>query len=157
VWDVLRTGSDTYGVFQHGYTYSAHPLAAAAALANLDIIERDGLMQQAKSRGDYLNDKLRAAFAAHPLVADVRGFGLLGAVEFASSTSPLIPFDPIGSFAGPVVARMRELGVISRALPNADSIAFSPPFVVTEDEIDQMVDGARQALDDVSAELHLKT
>jgi L-2,4-diaminobutyrate transaminase len=157
VWDVLRTGSDTYGVFQHGYTYSAHPLAAAAALTNLDIIERDGLVQQAKSRGDYLNDKLRSTFAGHPLVAEVRGYGLLGAVEFASSTDPLTPFDPIGSFAGRVVARMRELGVISRALPNADSIAFSPPFVATEDELDQMVDGARQALDDVSAELHLMT
>jgi L-2,4-diaminobutyrate transaminase len=157
VWDVMRSGSDTYGVFQHGYTYSAHPLAAAAALANLDIIEREGLMQQAKARGEYLNDKLRGAFSDHPLVAEVRGYGLLGAVEFASSTSPLTAFDPIGSFAGPVVARMRELGVISRALPNADSMAFSPPFVVTEHEIDRMVDGARQALDDVSAELHLTT
>ncbi len=154
VWDVLRTGSDTYGVFQHGYTYSAHPLAAAAALTNLDIIERDGLIPQAKSRGDYLNDKLRSTFAGHPMVAEVRGYGLLGAVEFASSTAPLTPVDPIGSFAGPVVARMRELGIISRALPNADSIAFSPPFVVTEDEIDQMVEGARQAVDDVTAGLH---
>ena len=107
--------------------------------------------------GEYLNEKLRSAFSDHPLVAEVRGYGLLGAVEFASSTSPLTTFDPIGSFAGPVVARMRELGVISRALPNADSIAFSPPFVVAEDEIDRMVDGARQALDDVSAELHLTT
>lgn len=151
VWDVIRSGSDTYGVFQHGYTYSAHPLAAAAALANLDIIERDGLTQQAKSRGDYLNDKLRSAFSGHPLVAEVRGYGLLGAVEFASSTAPLTAFDPIGSFSGPVVARMRELGVISRALPNADSIAFSPPFIVTEGEIDTMVDAARQALDDVAA------
>jgi L-2,4-diaminobutyrate transaminase len=151
VWDVMRSGSDTYGVFQHGYTYSAHPLAAAAALTNLDIIERDGLAQQAKSRGEYLNVKLRSAFGGHPLVAEVRGYGLLGAVEFASSTTPLTAFDPIGSFAGPVVARMRELGVISRALPNADSIAFSPPFIVTEDEIDSMVDVARQALDDVAA------
>ncbi|WP_207760786.1 aminotransferase [Mycolicibacterium sphagni] len=155
VWDVLRSGSDTYGVFQHGYTYSAHPLAAAAALANLSIIERDGLTQQAKSRGDYLNGRLRAVFAGHPMVAEVRGFGLLGAVEFASSTSPLTPFDPIGSFSTPVVARMRELGIISRALPNADSIAFSPPFVVTEAEIDSMVEGARQAVDDVTAALNL--
>ena len=150
VWDVLRRGSDDYGVFQHGYTYSAHPLAAAAALTNLDIIERDGLAQQAKSRGAYLNDKLRTAFAGHDLVSEVRGYGLLGAVEFAASISPLTAFNPIGSFAGPVVARMRELGVISRALPNADSIAFSPPFVVTEEEVDRIVDVARQAVDDVA-------
>lgn len=155
VWDVLARGSDTYGVFQHGYTYSAHPLAAAAALTNLNIIERDGLVQQAKARGDYLNERLSVAFADHPLVAEVRGYGLLGAVEFAKSIDPLTPIDPIGSFSGPVVKRMRELGVISRALPNADSISFSPPFVATEGELDQMVAGARQAVDDVAAEMHL--
>jgi L-2,4-diaminobutyrate transaminase len=155
VWDVLKSGSDTYGVFQHGYTYSAHPLAAAAALTNLDIIERDNLVGQAKARGDYLGAALRSAFEGHPLVAEVRGYGLLGAVEFARSADPLTPIDPIGSFSGPVVKRMRELGVISRALPNADSISFSPPFVVTENELDRMVAGARQALDEVATEKHL--
>lgn len=155
VWEVLSSGSDTYGVFQHGYTYSAHPLAAAAAMTNLDIVEREGLIPQAKARGDYLGERLRATFAGHPLVAEVRGYGLLGAVEFAASTDPLTKIDPVGSFSGPVVTRMRELGVISRALPNADSISFSPPFVVTEAEIDQMVAAARQAVDDVAASRHL--
>ena len=155
VWDVLSSGQDTYGVFQHGYTYSAHPLAAAAALTNLDIIERDGLVAQAKSRGDYLHGRLHAAFDGHPLVAEVRGYGLLGAVEFAASTDPLRPFEPQGKFSAAVVARTRELGVISRALPSADSMSFSPPFVVTEEEIDRIVGAARQALDEVAAELRL--
>jgi L-2,4-diaminobutyrate transaminase len=155
VWDTLASGSDRYGVFQHGYTYSAHPLAAATAMINLDIIERDGLVAQAKSRGDYLNDRLRAAFADHPLVAEVRGYGLLGAVEFAASTNPLTPFEPLGSVAAAVVKRTRELGVISRALPASDSMSFSPPFVVTEAELDRMVAAARQALDDVVAARHL--
>jgi L-2,4-diaminobutyrate transaminase len=155
IWDVLSSGQDTYGVFQHGYTYSAHPLAAATALTNLDIIERDGLVAQAKDRGDYLNARLHAAFDGHPLVAEVRGYGLLGAVEFAASTDPLRPFEPVGKFSGAVVARTRELGVISRALPAADSMSFSPPFVVTEEELDRMVGAARQAVDEVAAEMHL--
>lgn len=155
VWDVLSRGSDTYGVFQHGYTYSAHPLAAAAAMTNLDIVERDGLVAQAKARGDYLHDRLNAAFGGHPLVGEIRGYGLLGAVEFVASKDPLTPFSPLGSVSGPVVKRARDLGVISRALPSSDSVAFSPPFVVTEAELDQMVTTMRQALDDVVAEQNL--
>jgi L-2,4-diaminobutyrate transaminase len=155
VWDVLSRGSETYGVFQHGYTYSAHPLAAAVAMTNLDIIERDGLVHQAKARGDYLGERLRAAFADHPLVGEVRGYGLLGAVEFVSSREPLTPFEPVGSVSSAVVKRSRDLGVISRALPASDSISFSPPFVVTEPEIDQIVALTRQALDDVAAEKRL--
>ena len=155
VWDVIASGSEKYGLFSHGYTYSAHPLAAAAAMTNLDIIERDGLTAQAKARGDHLAHQLRTAFADHPLVGDVRGYGLLGAVEFVRSKDPLTAFDPSLKVAAAIVKRSRELGVITRALPAADTISFSPPFVVTEDEIDAMVAGTRQALDDVVAELKL--
>jgi L-2,4-diaminobutyrate transaminase len=155
VWDVIASGSEKYGLFSHGYTYSAHPLAAAAAMTNLDIIERDGLMQQAKSRGDHLAEQLRAAFGSHPLVADVRGYGLLGAVEFTPSRDPLTMFDPAGSFSAAVVKRSRELGVITRALPSSDTVSFSPPFVVTETEIDQMVTGVRQAVDEVARDFPL--
>lgn len=155
VWDVIADGSEKYGVFSHGYTYSAHPLAAAAAMKNLDIIERDGLMAQAKVRGDYLGERLRAEFGGHPLVGEVRGYGLLGAVEFVRSTDPLTAFDPALKVSAAVVQRSRELGVITRALPAADTISFSPPFVVTEAEIDEMAAVTRRALDDVVAELRL--
>jgi L-2,4-diaminobutyrate transaminase len=156
VWDVISAqGSAKYGVFSHGYTYSAHPLAAAAAMTNLDIIERDGLVAQAKARGDQLADRLRTEFADHPLVGEVRGYGLLGAVEFVQSKDPLTAFDPTGRVSAAVVRRSRELGVITRALPASDTIAFSPPFVVTEAEIEEMAAKARQALDDVTAELRL--
>jgi L-2,4-diaminobutyrate transaminase len=155
VWDVIRRGSDKYGLFSHGYTYSAHPLATAAAMVNLDIIERDQLIPQAKARGDYLAQRLRAEFGNHPLVAEVRGYGLLGAVEFVRSKSPLARFDPVGSVSPAVVRRSRELGVITRALPASDTISFSPPFVVTEAEIDQMASTARMALDDVAESLDL--
>jgi L-2,4-diaminobutyrate transaminase len=124
-------------------------------MTNLDIIERDGLVHQAKARGDYLGEQLRGAFDDHPLVGEVRGYGLLGAVEFVAAKEPLTPFEPVGSVSAAVVKRSRELGVISRALPSADSISFSPPFVVTEPEIDQIVAATRQALDDVAAERRL--
>jgi L-2,4-diaminobutyrate transaminase len=150
VWSVLVEGSAALGPFGHGYTYSAHPLAAAAALANLDILERDGLVEQAAARGAYMHERLRAAFADHPLVAEVRGLGLIGAVEFAQGTQP---FDPALKVGPQIYARCLEHGLISRALPAADTIAFSPPFVVTEAEIDEMVAIARRAVDEVAAEL----
>jgi L-2,4-diaminobutyrate transaminase len=79
----------------------------------------------------------------------------LGAVEFAPSTRPLTRFDPVGSFSAAVVKRSRELGVITRALPACDTVSFSPPFVVTEDELDAMTAGIRQAVDDVARDYPL--
>ena len=153
VADVLAAGSEKYGVLGHGYTYSAHPVAAAAALANLDIIERDNLVGQAAKRGGYLQTRLREAFADHPLVGEVRGLGLIGAVEFVASRSPLRAFDPAQRVAARVTAASRAAGVLTRALPASDTISFSPPFIVTEEEIDEMVAVTRRALDQVAAEL----
>jgi L-2,4-diaminobutyrate transaminase len=153
VQDVLASGSEKFGVLGHGYTYSAHPLAAAAALTNLGIIERDNLIGQAAKRGAYLQDRLRESFADHPLVGEVRGYGLIGAVEFVRSRSPLRAFDPADRMAVRVTAASRARGVLTRALPASDTIAFSPPFIVTEAEIDEMVSVTRQALDEVAAEL----
>jgi L-2,4-diaminobutyrate transaminase len=138
--DALEAGGDKYGVLGHGYTYSAHPLAATAALTNLSIVARDGLVDQ-------------ASFADHPLVGQVRGHGLIGAVEFVASRSPMQAFDPGQRVAARVTAASREAGVLTRALPASDTIAFSPPFIVTETELDEMVDVTRRALDQVAAEL----
>ena len=153
VFEVLAEGGDRYGALGHGYTYSAHPLAAAAALANLDIIEREGLVDQAGKRGAYLLDRLREQFSDHPFVGEVRGEGLIAAVELVRSRSPLERFDPTLRIGARIAEASRAHGVITRALPEADTFAFSPPFVVTESEIDQMVEGTRRALDQVVAEL----
>jgi L-2,4-diaminobutyrate transaminase len=153
VADVLAAGSEKYGVLGHGFTYSAHPLGAAAALTNLGIIERDNLVGQAAKRGAYLQARLHEAFGGHPLVAEVRGLGLIGAVEFVASRSPLRAFDPAQRVAARVTAASRAGGVLTRALPASDTIAFSPPFIVTEEEIDEMVAVTRRALDQVAAEL----
>ena len=152
VWRVL---SDEAGprTFAHGYTYSSHPLAAACALANLDLMERDDLIAQAGERGASLNSKLRAAFDRHPLVGEVRGLGLIASVEFVAERAPTKLFEPLGRVAARVDAGCLERGVITRALPESDTISFCPPFVITETEIDEIVDVAREAADVVAAEL----
>jgi L-2,4-diaminobutyrate transaminase len=151
VWDVLADA--TAGVFGHGYTYTAHPVAAAAALENLDIVERDGLVDRAAARGARLQERLHQAFDDHPLVGEVRGVGLIGAVEFVAERDPPRPFDRALGVGARVTRKCLERGVITRALPDSDTIAFSPPFVVSEAEIDEMVAQARDAADEVAAEL----
>ena len=141
------------GPFGHGYTYSAHPLAAAVAMANLDLIENEGLVDAAAVRGAQLQALLREAFDEHPLVGEVRGTALIGALEFVARKDPAAPFDPALKVAARVTQRCLELGLITRALPAADTISFSPPFVITEDEVAELVRIARQAVDEVAAEL----
>ena len=153
VFDVLAEGGERFGPIGHGYTYSAHPLAAAAALANLGIVERDGLVDQAAKRGAYMLERLRERFEDHPYVAEVRGEGLIAAVELVASRDPLRRFDPALKMGARVARASLGHGVITRALPEADTIAFSPPFIVTESEIDQMVEGTGAALEEVAADL----
>ena len=141
------------GAFQHGYTYSAHPLAAAAALANLDVIENEGLVARAGTQGEKLRGALAEAFADHPLVGEVRGAGLVAAVEFVAARDPATRFDPALKVAPRIVRECLDRGVITRALPAADTISFSPPFVVTDDEIDIMVTVVREAANAVAGQL----
>jgi L-2,4-diaminobutyrate transaminase len=152
VWSVLLEGSAKFGSFGHGYTYSAHPLAAAAAMANLDIIEREGLVAQVAQKGELLHRLLHERFDDHPNVAEVRGKGLMAAVEFVASRDPLKPFEQVGAFGAAVTRAALANGVITRALPAADTVSFSPPFVTTEDELDRMVAGVRAALDTAVAQ-----
>ena len=155
VWDVLVAGGETLGAFGHGYTYSSHPVGAAAALANLDILEGEGLVARAASVGAHLQRRLREAFTGHSLVGEVRGQALIGAVEFIDRMTDEGPvaFDPALKVAPRIVKAALKRGVIGRALPSADAVAFSPPFVVTEAEIDAAVTAFREAADEVAAEL----
>ena len=152
VWRVLVEGS-AGGPFGHGYTYSAHPLAAAVAMTNLDLIKSEGLVDRAAERGRLMHTLLREAFGDHPLVGEVRGTALIGALEFVASKDPARRFDPSRRVAARVTRRCLELGLITRALPDGDTISFSPPFVITEDEVAELVRIARRAADDVWAEL----
>ena len=153
VWRVLVAGGEKYGAFGHGYTYTAHPIAAAAALANLKIVEDEGLVERAGQRGALMHEKLQAHFADHPLVGEIRGFGLIGALEFVARREPATRFDPALKIGPRVAKAAREHGLITRALPLSDSIAFSPPLVISEDEVIQMVDRARLTVDAVADDL----
>jgi putrescine---pyruvate transaminase len=137
-------GPGTGEVFRHGYTYSGHATACAVALANLDIIEREGLLARVRS----LEPAVARAFgplADHPLVSDVRfGAGLLAAVEVSDEAraerADLVPA---------LVAAVRDRGVLTRGLQGR-ALQFSPPFVVTEDEIDRIASAYAEGLDALS-------
>lgn len=132
-------------IFRHGATYAAHPTCCAAALANLDLLERDDLL----ARGQQLEAPLAAALAplaAHPAVAEIRsGTGLIAAVELDAGLREREP-----GAVGRAAALTREAGLITRALPTA--LAVSPPLVVTEDELTIMADAFTTALDRLIAE-----
>ncbi|TKD52087.1 aminotransferase class III-fold pyridoxal phosphate-dependent enzyme [Sphingomonas baiyangensis] len=153
VWRVLAEGGSKFGPFGHGYTYSSHPIGAAAALANLDLLESDALVARAGEVGAYMQERLRAAFGDHPMVGEVRGQALIGAVEFVADRAGPAAFDPALKVAPRVVKAALDRGVIGRALPSADSIAFSPPFVIERAEIDRAVEAFRDAADQVWGEL----
>lgn len=153
VWEGLVAGADKLGPFGHGYTYTSHPVGAAAALANLDILEKEGLVAQAGARGETLHRLLRDAFADHPLIGEIRGRGLIGAIELVADRNAPKAFDPALKVAARVVAAARDRGIISRALPASDSLAFSPPFVISDAQLAQVVAGVRDAVDQVAAEL----
>ena len=139
--DVLNTG----GYLAHGYTYSGHPTACAAALANLKIIEDEKLVEgTADDLGPYFQAKL-AEFTGHPAVGEGRGCGLIGAIELLPpggraelAKSPNL----LGAKAANIA---REQGVIVRGI--RDLIAMSPPLVVTRGEIDALMAAVRRTLD----------
>jgi L-2,4-diaminobutyrate transaminase len=153
VFEILERGSDEFGPFSHGWTYSAHPLGAAAAMANLDIVEREDLAANARDVGGYLLARLKEAVADHPMVCEVRGAGMLAAVEFAADKAKRVPLDP-GLKVGPrVSAACLEQGVIARGMPNGDILGFAPPLTLSRDEADRAVEAARVAVGKVADQL----
>src|SRR6266568_554011 len=138
-----RAGSTE--VFRHGYTYSGHPAAAAVALANLDLIERERLVDRVAALEPVLA-RAMAPLAAHPAVSAVRsGTGLLAAVEIAEDLRAADPM--IGQR---LVLAVRERGVITRLLRGV-ALQVSPPFVVTEAELARIAEAFAGAFDEVAA------
>jgi len=153
VWKVLEQGSDKMGPIGHGWTYSAHPLCAAAGVANLELIDSLGLVENAARVGAYFQSALHGAFDDHPMVGDVRGEGLLAALEFVADKDGPAFFDPAKKIGPQVAAAALERGVIARAMPQGDILGFAPPLCITEVEIDQVVEMTKSAVDAVSAAL----
>ncbi|MHA7774384.1 aspartate aminotransferase family protein [Roseibium sp. M-1] len=135
------------GEFYHGYTYSGHPACAAAALANLEIIEREGLVDRVKNDiGPYLQERW-LKLGEHPLVGEARMIGLVGALELVpNKKTPHKPFENVGT----VGTICRDIsfgnGMVMRAV--RDSLIISPPLVLTHEEADYLVKTAEKTLDD---------
>jgi L-2,4-diaminobutyrate transaminase len=153
VWHVLEQGTDQWGAIGHGYTYSGHPIGAAAALCNLNIIERENLTGNAKTTGAYLQQRMAQTFADHPMVGESRGVGMLHALEFAANKQQRQGFDA-NLKVGPLVsaACMAE-GMIARAMPHGDILGFAPPLIATPDDVDGMVERAHRAVNKVMNQL----
>ena len=139
VWKVLEQGTDENGVIGHGWTYSAHPIGAAAGIANLELIDRLGLVENAGSVGAYLNSAMKDALGDHPHVGEIRGEGMLCAVELVADRDKRQLFDASRTTGAKVVAEMVRRGVIARAMPQGDILGFAPPFCLTNEEADTVV------------------
>ncbi len=152
IWSVLERGSEELGVFAHGYTYSGHPVSAAVAMANLDIIESENLVDNAARIGSRLHAGMRSALGEHPNVGEIRGEGMIMALEFVADRTSKEPFDPALAVQKAVAAEAAELGLIVRPLPSAGAaVALSPPLCLSETESDQIVEILTQAVTTVMA------
>ncbi|MGI9481220.1 MAG: aspartate aminotransferase family protein [Hyphomicrobiales bacterium] len=143
---VYEAGSE----FAHGFTYSGHPVACAVALENIRILENEGLVERVAAIAPYFEERL-ATLNDHPLVGEIRIVGLLGAVELSRDKANRAFFEEIGR----VGAICRDHCVANDLIVRAcrDTMVMSPPFVITESEIDQLVQRLRLALDTTLAEV----
>jgi len=146
VWSVLEAEAEALGVFGHGFTYTGHPLCAAAALANLDVMERESLFSRAARLGAYLQTRLRELFTDHPHTGDVRGMGLIGAVELVRDRETRQPFEVSDAVGPRIFRRMLEKGIIFRAI--GDVLAFCPPNVIEEAQVDRILETTRETVDE---------
>ena len=149
VWKVLERGTDETGPIGHGWTYSAHPIGAAAGVANLALIDKLGFVENAGKVGAYLNEAMADTLAAHPHVGEVRGEGMLCAVELVEGKDDRRFFDATRKVGPAVAAAMVERGVIARAMPQGDIIGFAPPLCLSREEADRIVGATREAVSDV--------
>ena len=146
IYQTIADASAAVGTFGHGYTYSGHPLACAVALEALRIYESDDVVGHVRRVAPRLQAGLRR-FDGHPIVGHVRGLGLIGAIELAADPARRQPFDPKRGVGAFFVRRAQAHGLIVRVL-GGDVIAFSPPLVITEAEIDVLLERTARALDD---------
>ncbi|PWR03433.1 hypothetical protein DKT77_06125 [Meridianimarinicoccus roseus] len=151
VWRVLEQGTDENGPLGHGWTYSAHPIGAAAGVANLQVLDKLNLVENAGSVGPYLTEQLRLALADHPNVGEVRGIGMLSAVEFVADKATRTFFDPSAKIGPAVAGALMAAGVIGRAMPQGDILGFAPPLCLTREEADVIVAKTAAALAKVFA------
>nr|WP_300309931.1 aminotransferase [Halomonas sp.] len=153
VWKVLEQGTSELGPIGHGWTYSGHALGCAAALANLAIIEREKLTENARDTGAYLQQRMQDVFGDHPIVGQARGIGMLAALEFSPEPEARRHFDASLKVGPRISAAALEENLIVRAMPQGDILGFAPPLITTRGEVDEIVARAERAVNKVTDEL----
>ncbi|WP_375175200.1 aspartate aminotransferase family protein [Pseudooceanicola sp.] len=146
MWKVLEQGTDENGPIGHGWTYSAHPIGAAAGVANLKLIDTLNLVQAAGDTGAYFQAALKDAVGDHANVGEVRGEGLMAAVEFVADRDSRTFFDASETVGARIAAALLEEGVIGRAMPQGDILGFAPPFCLTRTEADEVAGKTAKAV-----------
>jgi 4-aminobutyrate--pyruvate transaminase len=146
IHEALKAASRKIGMFGHGYTYSGHPVPAAVALEALAIYEERDIVGHVRAVAPYFQKVLRQ-FVGHALVGEARGVGLIGALELVEDKESRKNFDPKRGVGPYLVARAQEHGLITRSMIG-DSIAFSPPLIITKSEIDELFARLGRALDE---------
>ncbi|NJO55981.1 MAG: aminotransferase class III-fold pyridoxal phosphate-dependent enzyme [Rhodospirillales bacterium] len=149
IWQAMLEESDKIGMFAHGYTYSGHPVPATVALETLAIYEEMAVIDRVRQVSPALQEGLRR-LGEHPLVGDARGIGLVGALELVRNKVSRKPFAPAIGVAAHVAKCAEKHGLIVRPL-TGDVVAFSPPLIITVEEIEEIIRRAGCALDDTWA------
>ena len=148
IYQAMLDESRTIGTFGHGFTYSGHPVCAAVALKNLELMERRRILDHVHTITPCFQKRLKA-LGDHPLVGEVRGIGLIGACELVADKVEKRPFRLDQGVGAYCALRAQERGLIVRAL--GDTIAFCPPLIIQEQEIDELFDRFAHALNDTEA------
>lgn len=153
--DAFAQGS---GLFQHAHTYIGHPVACAAALAVQRVIQRDHLLDAVRRQGEGLRQRLFTAFGEHPHVGDLRGRGLFWGIELVADRDTKEPFDPALKLYAKVRARAMAQGLMVYPMGGTidgrrgDHVLVAPPFIVSDDELDMIVERLRRAIDQAITE-----
>ena len=155
IYEAFATGT---GAFVNGHTYSAHAIACAAALAVQEVIRADGLLDRVGAAGVRLRERLIERFGRHRYVGDVRGRGLLMAIELVADRETKMPFDSALRVSARVKAEAFERGLL--VYPGSgtvdgrqgDHVLLAPPYIVTDAEVDVIVERLGVAVDAATAD-----
>jgi L-2,4-diaminobutyrate transaminase len=154
IWEVLVDGNrDQGGPFGHAWTYAAHPISCAAGVANLEALDNENLIENVREVGSYFVSLMKEALSGHRYVGDVRGEGMLCAVELVKDKESRIFFENPTKVATLVTSAMARRGVVARAMPAADIIGFAPPFCLTKEEAARLVEVTLASVEEVSSTL----
>jgi len=148
--DAMQQGS---GFFQHGHTYLGHAIACAASLAVQEVIRRDGLLARVQAQGAGLRQRLESALGAHPHVGDIRGRGLFMGIELVQDRASKQTFDPALSLHARIKREAMERGLMVYPMGgtidgrHGDHVLLAPPFIISDDELDQLTERLSGAID----------